>query len=161
MNKNELMEINDNTDIFGLGDKKNDVFERDFVGELTSRETTFCSLEGKDQTSKIALFNAMNTPDHHMSDCINEVIYATDLFLEKVTCKRDDGGVDVCPRIVLIDKDGKSYQSVSMGVFSALRKLIVVFGQPHWEKPLPLKIKQIKKDKNSILTFELVPEKTK
>lgn len=155
--KNELMEVKGNEsveNIFGL--ENNKIMDRDFVGELTAREVSFCSLKATDQKGKIALFNAQNNPDKHISDCINEVIKVTDIFVEKVTCKRADGQEDVCPRVVLIDEKGQSYQSVSMGIFSALKKLISVFGVPHWEEPISLKIKQLKKGQNSILTFEVV-----
>jgi len=45
-------------------------------------------------------------------------------------------------RIILVGKDGKSYASISTGIFKAVENLVGVLGQPHtW--PAPVKVKAV------------------
>lgn len=127
-----------------------------FVVDLTSREETFCSMAANTKEEKAALFKAMNNPEKRLGDCINMTIQAKDLYCEVVTCiNKETGESNRCPRIVIIDKDGVGYQAVSLGVYSAVKKVIQVFGAPTWEEPIPLLVKQITKDKNKLLTFDV------
>ena len=127
-----------------------------FVADLTTRQTTFCSMVAKTVQEKALLFKAMNNPEKRLGDCINMKIMAKDLFCEVVTCiNQQTGGMQDCPRMVIIDENGVSYQAVSLGVYSGIKKLIQVFGEPTWEEPLPLVVKQITKGEKKLLTFDL------
>lgn len=128
----------------------------DMIVSFTNRKASYCSLAADTPEEKAVLFRAMNNPDGRLKDCINLVIYVKDLFCEVVECtNKETGEVSKCPRIVVIDKDGKSYQSVSLGVFNAFKKLMMVYGQPTWAEPIPVKVKQITKGERSILTFDV------
>ena len=73
-----------------------------FIADLTSRQTTFCSLVATTPAEKAMLFKAMNNPEKRVGDCINMTINAKDLFCEVVNCiNQQTGEVQVCPRIVL------------------------------------------------------------
>lgn len=127
-----------------------------FVADLTTRQTTFCSIVAKTVQEKALLFKAMNNPEKRLGDCINMKIMAKDLFCEVVTCiNQQTGKMQDCPRMVIIDENGVSYQAVSLGVYSGIKKLIQVFGEPTWEEPLPLVVKQITKGEKKLLTFDL------
>lgn len=127
-----------------------------FIVDLTSRETTFCSFEAKTEEEKAVLFKAMNNPEKRLGDCINMTIKVKDLYCEVVKCEdRNTGRKIACPRIVVIDDKGVGYQAVSLGVYGAIKKLIQVFGPPTWEKPIPVEIKQITKGENKLLTFDI------
>lgn len=133
-----------------------------FIADLTQRQTMFCSFNPQDPKGKAQLFKAMNNPDKRLGDCINMTILAKDLFCEVVKCvNKETGEVDQCPRIVIIDEDGVGYQAVSLGVFSAVKKLMGVFGQPTWETPIPLVIKQITKGEKKLLTLDIDEKKFK
>lgn len=126
------------------------------IADLTSRQTTFCSLIATTPTEKAMLFKAMNNPEKRVGDCINMTINAKDLFCEVVNCiNQQTGEVKACPRIVIIDDKGVGYQAVSLGVYSAIKKIIQVFGAPSWETPLPLVVKQITKGDRKLLTFDV------
>jgi len=60
--------------------------------------------------------------------------------------------------VVLIDDKGVSYQCVSLGIFSALKKVFAIFGTPDtWKKPIGIKVKTIDKGNNrNPMTFDLV-----
>lgn len=125
--------------------------------DLTSAQTQFCSMTANTHEEKAAMYNAMNNPDKRLADCINMQIKAKDLYIEVVNCTNEETGeVNACPRIVIIDDKGVSYQAVSIGIYSALKKVIQVFGAPTWEKPVTLEVKQITKGNRKMLTLNVV-----
>lgn len=130
-----------------------------FIMDLTAeRKVQFCSMVPKNEDEEIILFNAMNNPEKRIGDCINLTIEVKHVFCEVVTCiNRETGESNICPRIVLIDKDGVGYQAVSTGIYSALKKIISIKGNPaNWKKPVKLQITQITKGDRKLLTFNLV-----
>ena len=133
--------------------------DTNYIVDLTERTTSYCSMVAQTTEDKAVLYNAMNAPDKRLKDCINLDINIKDVFVEVVNCiNKETGIVEKCPRTVIIDDKGVGYQCVSLGVFSALKKLFAVYGEPSvWDKPLKVKVKQINKsaDKN-ILTLEVV-----
>lgn len=146
---------NYNNDNYNLAVIDEDV---DYVADLTSRTTAYCSLIAESPEDKAKIYNAMNNPEKRVKDCINEVISLTDVYVESVTCTNEAGVSTVCPRVVLIDENGIGYQAVSKGIFSALKKLFGVFGEPKdWTQPINIKIKQMNRGTNkAILTFDIV-----
>jgi hypothetical protein len=130
-----------------------------FIMDLTAeRKTQFCSMIPKNEDEEIVLFNAMNNPEKRIGDCINMTINVKHVFCEVVTCvNRETGETNMCPRIVLIDTDGVGYQAVSLGVFSALKKIFTIKGNPTtWKKPVKLQVVQITKGDRKLLTFNMV-----
>lgn len=130
-----------------------------FIMDLTAeRKTQFCSMVPKNEDEEIVLFNAMNNPEKRIGDCINMTINVKHVFCEVVTCvNRETGETNICPRIVLIDTDGVGYQAVSLGVFSALKKIFAIKGSPTtWKKPVKLQVVQITKGDRKLLTFNMV-----
>lgn len=125
--------------------------------DLTSAQTQFCSMNAETDEDKAKLYNAMNNPDKRLADCVNMTIKAKDLYVEVVNCTNEETGeVTACPRIVIIDDKGVGYQAVSIGIFSALKKVIQIFGVPTWEKPVLLEVKQITKGNRKMLTLNVV-----
>lgn len=130
-----------------------------FIVDLTTRTTSYCSMTADTPESKATLYNAMNNPEKRIKDCINEVISIKDVFVEVVTLHNDETGeVTTAPRTVIIDENGVGYQAVSMGIFSALKKLFQVYGEPfNWEYPVKVKVRQISRSANkNILTFDII-----
>lgn len=135
---------------------QNNAIADDFIGELidSSRVTQFCSITANTQKEKLRLYNVMNTPDERLAECVNKELHITDVFVEVVQIRSETTGeINSCPRIILVDKDGKSYVAVSIGVFNSLKKLMSAFGVPRWNEPVIIIPKQIKKGINSILTL--------
>lgn len=132
----------------------------DISVDMTSRQLSFSSLSATTDEEKANLFNAINNPDNRLADAINMVIMAKDLFIEIVNCTNEETGeVTACPRIVIVDEKGVSYQCVSVGVYSALKKVIQIFGAPTWENPIPLEVKQITKGQRKMLTLNIAKKK--
>lgn len=129
-----------------------------FIADLTTRAMQYCSMVAETDSDKAKLYNAMNNPEKRVGDCINEQIAIKDVYVEIVNCtNRETGEVTTCPRVVLIDVNGVGYQAVSLGVFSALKKIFAVFGEPNeWYKPLTVKVKQLTKGERKMLTLDIV-----
>lgn len=129
----------------------------DLVADMTTAQTQFCSMTAKTDEEKARLYNAMNNPDKRLSDCINMQIKAKDLYIEVVQCTNEETGeITNCPRIVIIDEKNVSYQCVSVGIYSALKKIIQVYGAPTWKTPVKMEVKQINKGTRKMLTLNVV-----
>lgn len=129
----------------------------DIISANNENSPLFCSMTARSEEEKIRLYNIMNSPEFKLADYINMEIDVRDVIVEPVEVENDDGEVITAPRIILIDKDGKAYQCVSNGVYSSLRKMFKIFGNPTWEEQKKIRVKQINKSGNrSVITLEMV-----
>lgn len=139
--------------------EKIEVVENDSVVAITANKfaPAYCSFTANTKEEKAKLFKALTNPDYKIGDCINKTILVKDIFAEIVeSYSEEDKEMRKCTRVVLFDKDGKTYQSVSSGIAKSLQRLLTVFGEPStWEGTLPLTIKQIPYGKGKMLTFEV------
>lgn len=130
--------------------------EQNLQQNLTESSDSFCSLKAETPQEKATLFRIMNSPEKRISDCINQTISVKDVYCEVVqVANKETGEVNRCPRVVLVDKDGIGYQSVSFGIYGSLKKLFQVYGVPTWEEPVPVKVIQISREKNKILALTI------
>lgn len=114
----------------------------------------FCSVKAETMAEKALVFNAANNPKHKVNDFINKKIMLKDVYAETLElCNAETGEYEKAPRIVLIDENGEAYECVSVGMFSSLKKLIATFGEPTWEDPIPVVVKQEKVKNGSMLTL--------
>lgn len=135
-----------------------------------SASEQYCSFAPSTQEEKIRLFNAVMNPDERIKDHVNETITIKDFIVEIVTLdKKDESGktmVDdetgeviqqAAPRIIILDDKGKSYTATSIGMFSALKRIVGIFGEPStWEKPVKVKIKMLSRGTRNMLNLEMV-----
>lgn len=130
--------------------------EQNLQQNLTKSSDSFCSLKAETPQEKATLFRIMNSPEKRISDCINQTILVKDVYCEVVqVTNKETNEVNTCPRVVLVDKDGIGYQSVSFGIYGSLKKLFQVYGVPTWEEPIPVKVIQISREKNKILALTI------
>ena len=116
----------------------------------------FCSVKAETNAEKALVFNAANNPQHKVADFINKTILVKDVYAETIELLNEETGeLASAPRIVLIDSWGEAYESVSVGMFSSLKKLTAIFGEPTWEEPIPVVIKQEKVKNGSMLTMSV------
>ncbi len=127
--------------------------------ELASvKDDMFCSMaDDGSREVKAAIYNASSNPDHRLKDYINKEIDIMDVLAETIFCEREETGeMEPCPRIVLIDAAGESYECVSVGIFSALKKLIMAYGEPTWTEPVRVIVQEKRVGKGSMLTLKAV-----
>lgn len=150
-NTSEVAIVTQNTGVNKFADMGFDISV-----DMTSRQLSFSSLRAETDEEKANLFNAINNPEKRLADCINMKIKAKDLYIEVVNCTNEETGeITACPRIVIIDEKGVAYQAVSLGIYSALKKVIQIFGAPTWEKPITLEVKQVTKGTRKMLTLNI------
>lgn len=131
----------------------------DFIADLTTAETAYCSLAPETIEEKTRLFNAINQPAAKLSDMIGKQIEVSDVFCEVIQCVNEKTGeVTKAPRIILFDNNGNSYSCVSVGIFGSLKKIFAIFGEPReWEAPLRFEVRQIERGGGKrILSLNLI-----
>ena len=111
--------------------------------DLNNAES-YCSIKGDTHEAKVAMYNAINSPDHKLSDFVGKKLNIKDISIERVENMNDETGeMAANARVVLIDENGESYTCVSSGIYSAIKKLVAVFGEPTWEPALPVEVQNI------------------
>lgn len=111
--------------------------------DLNNTES-YCSIKGDSREELVAMYNAINSPDHKLSDFVGKKLNIKDISIERVENMNDETGDMVAnARVVLIDENGESYTCVSSGIYSAIKKLVAVFGEPTWEPALPVEIQNL------------------
>ena len=136
----------------------NDLAPRTYdIKELSQPESNaFCSIKEDSLEAKKLVYNASNNPTHKIDDYINKEIALKDVFVEIIELANENTGeLEQAPRIVLIDDKGESYQCVSNGIFGSLKKLMAIFGEPTWEAPIHVVVKQVKVKRGTMLTLEV------
>ena len=139
----------------------NEIMKRDQINSMIATESgaSFCSidLETADRATQAKIYNAINNPENKIADYINRKIKVRDVLIEVMDIANEETGeLSQAPRVVLIDDEGRAYQSVSIGMFQAVKAACKVFGAPSWEPPLEVLIKQKAVGKGSMLTFDVV-----
>lgn len=65
--------------------------------------------------------------------------------------------MNVVPRIVLFDVEGKTYVTVSRGIYNALKNMCAIVGTPEtWKAPVTIKVGQRQIKERRMLTFDVV-----
>lgn len=104
----------------------------------------YCSITGDSREERVAMYNAINNPDHKLSDFVGKQLNIKDVSIERVENINDESGEMVTnARVVLIDDKGESYTCVSSGIYSAIKKLVSVFGEPTWNPALPVEVQNL------------------
>lgn len=118
----------------------------------------YCSMQVTDEKSASMLFKAMNQPDDSLGDHINETIDVTNIFIQPVAMpNQETGEMNIVPRIVLFDVEGKTYVTVSRGIYNALKNMCAIVGTPEtWKAPVTIKVGQRQIKERRMLTFDVV-----
>ncbi len=105
------------------------------------------------------MFNAIQSPGSTVNDNIGKVINLSGVVVHSVTLVNSETGeVNVAPRIILMDKGGQSYVSVSKTLFNSLKNLFAFYRTPdRWpEGGIPVKLKQVTKGTKRFFSLEIV-----
>ena len=115
-------------------------------GELTLfsgiKQNVYCSKLAETEKEKKELFNALETCDALLNDCVGQEIEIQDIYVEeKQIVDEETGELKTKFRTILFDKSGQTYATGSYGIFNVLKKIVGVYGLPTtWEKPLKVKV---------------------
>lgn len=115
-------------------------------GELTLfsgiKQNVYCSKIVETEKEKKELFNALETCDALLNDCVGQEIEIQDIYVEeKQVVDEETGELKTKFRTIIFDKSGQTYATGSYGIFNVLKKIVGVYGLPTtWEKPLKVKV---------------------
>ena len=118
---------------------------------------TYCSKQVKKEEEKKELFNALETCDALLNDCVGQEINIKDVYCEERQVVDEEGVVKKKYRTILFDVNGQTYATGSYGIFNIMRKLIAIYGMPTWEEGIKVKVaKRPIGNGKSTLTLTLV-----
>lgn len=152
------------TDDTAFAVKRVDVDGAAMIADLSSATMSYCSMNVVTNEDKVKAYNAMANCDEKLTNHVNETVDMRHVYVEAIRCTDEKTGeVVVCPRIVIIAADGKTYQAVSKGIFGSLRQIFQMFGAPEtWEFALRVRVKQSRTRKgynvNTLEAVEVIPE---
>lgn len=136
-NKKGKVKIMENQEIENVNENK---------GELTLfsgiKQNVYCSKIAETETEKKELFNALESCDALLNNCVGQEIDIKDIYIEeKQVLDEEIGEIKPKYRTILFDKNGQTYATGSYGIYNVLKKIVQIYGLPeNWEKPLKVKV---------------------
>ena len=115
-------------------------------GELTLfsgiKQNVYCSKIAETEKEKKELFNALESCDALLNDCVGQEIKIKDMYVEEKQVIDDETGeLKTKYRTILFDENGQTYATGSYGIYNVLKKIVQIYGLPEsWEKPLKVKV---------------------
>ncbi len=106
------------------------------------QQSVYCSKVAETDKEKKELFNALESCDALLNDCVGQEISIKDIYVEeKQTLDDETGELKTKYRTILFDASGQTYATGSYGIYNVLKKLVQIYGLPTtWEKPLKVKV---------------------
>jgi len=101
---------------------------------------TFCSKVVEKEEEKKELFNALETCDALLNDCVGQEINIKDIYVEEREIVDETGEVKKKYRTILFDANGQTYATGSYGIYNIIKKLIVIYGMPTWNDGIKVKV---------------------
>ena len=106
------------------------------------KQNVYCSKLAETEKEKKELFNALETCDALLNDCVGQEINIKDIYCEeKQVVDNETGEIKIKFRTIIFDESGQTYATGSYGIFNILKKIVSIYGLPtSWEKPLKVKV---------------------
>lgn len=106
------------------------------------KNNTYCSKVVNSEEEKKELFNALESCDALLNDCVGQEILIKDIYVEEKQVLDDESGeLKTKYRTIIFDENGQTYATGSYGIYNVLRKIIQIYGLPTtWEKSLKVKV---------------------
>lgn len=121
-----------------------------------TNETIVTSLTLSTIEDKKKMFNAMNVTDFSLSDHLDEPIHVVDYLIHDCEISDDNGETQETKRLVIFDKDGKTYSTVSNSAYDSFGKIITIFGEPsEWNGEIAIRATERKSRKYKFISLEV------
>ena len=103
-------------------------------GELTLfsgiKQNVYCSKVAETEKEKKELFNALESCDALLNDCVGQEIKIKDIYCEeKQVLDSETGEIKTKFRTIIFDESGQTYATGSYGIFNVLKKNPLRFGE--------------------------------
>ena len=115
-------------------------------GELTLfsgiKQNIYCSKIVESEEEKKDLFNALESCDALLNDCVGQEIELKDIYVEEKEVVDDvTGEVKTKFRTIIFDANGQTYATGSYGIYNVIKKIVSIYGLPNtWSSPLKVKV---------------------
>ena len=106
------------------------------------KQNVYCSKVAETEKEKKELFNALESCDALLNDCVGQEIDIKDIYVEEKQVMDDETGeLKTKYRTIIFDENGQTYATGSYGIYNILKKIVQIYGLPEtWEKPLKVKV---------------------
>lgn len=106
------------------------------------KQNIYCSKKAETDEEKKELFNALESCDALLNDCVGQEIEIEDIYVEeKQVIDETSGELKNKYRSILFDKSGQTYATGSYGIYNVLKKIVGIYGLPDsWQQPLKVKV---------------------
>lgn len=106
------------------------------------KQNVYCSKVAETEKEKKELFNALESCDALLNDCVGQEINIKDIYVEEKQVMDDETGeIKTKYRTILFDENGQTYATGSYGIYNILKKIVQIYGLPEsWENPLKVKV---------------------
>lgn len=106
------------------------------------KQNVYCSKRAENVEEKKELFNALESCDAVLNDCVGQEIEIQDIYVEeKQVTDEETGELKSKFRSILFDANGQTYATGSYGIYNVLRKIVSIYGLPDsWKEPLKVKV---------------------
>lgn len=106
------------------------------------KNNVYCSKVAESEQDKKDLFNALESCDALLNDCVGQEINIKDVYVEEKQVLDDETGeLKTKYRTILFDENGQTYATGSYGIYNTLRKIIQIYGLPEtWTESLKVKV---------------------
>ena len=107
----------------------------------------YSSLKATTVDERKAVYNALEKCDVLLNDIVGTEINVKDFYIEernREEANEETGEVKNVTkyRTILFDLDGKTYATGSYGVYNALRRICLVYGEPTWNDGVLVRVEK-------------------
>lgn len=107
----------------------------------------YSSVKATTVEERKAVYNALEKCDILLNDIVGTEINVKDFYIEerhKTEENEETGEVKNVTkyRTILFDVDGKTYATGSYGVYNALRRICLVYGEPTWNDGVLVRVEK-------------------
>ena len=113
----------------------------------------YCSKKAESESDKKELFNALESCDALLNNCVGQEIELKDIYVEEKQVQDEEGNLKTKWRTIIFDANGQTYATGSYGIYNILRKIFSIYGTPDtWSEPLEVEVakKNIGNGKSSL-----------
>lgn len=106
------------------------------------KQNVYCSKKAETDAEKKDLFNALESCDALLNDCVGQEIEIKDIYVEEKQVIDDSTGeLKTKYRTILFDANGQTYATGSYGIYNVMKKIVSIYGLPEmWDNPLKVKV---------------------
>ena len=106
------------------------------------KQNIYCSKAVESEEDKKELFNALETCDALLNDCVGTEIEIKDIYVEeREVVDEETGELKKKYRTILFDASGQTYATGSYGIYNIIKKIVTIYGLPEtWANTLKVKV---------------------